>query len=217
MKRSSTPLPRSRKALRVLSVRADHRKVSPPDPARPPQPKLDPSGAAGQGRVPEAANRRRTVSRRALWTSVGLAFAFLSGCGGGFLPGGGHAMPADQLHALVHSASSSYSVDEKLVSSVIDAESHGDPNAVSRVGAQGLMQLMPGTAAMYRVVNPFDPYQNVDAGTRYLHDLLHRYKGNVRLAVAAYNAGPGAVDAAHGIPPYAETRAYVNRVVAGLH
>jgi soluble lytic murein transglycosylase-like protein len=157
------------------------------------------------------------VSPRALWTSVGLAFAFLSGCsGGGFLPGGLHAMPSGQLNALVRNAASANAVDAKLIASVIDAESHGDPNAVSRVGAQGLMQLMPGTAAMYRVANAFDPYQNVDAGTRYLHDLLHRYKGNVRLAVAAYNAGPGAVDAAHGIPPYAETRAYVDRVVAGL-
>ena len=126
-------------------------------------------------------------------------------------------MPADQLSTLVRNASSANAVDAKLIASVIDAESHGDPNAVSRVGAQGLMQLMPGTAAMYRVTNPFDPYQNVDGGTRYLHDLLHRFKGNVRLAVAAYNAGPGAVDAAHGIPPYAETRAYVDRVVAGLH
>jgi soluble lytic murein transglycosylase-like protein len=99
---------------------------------------------------------------------------------------------------------------------MIDAESHGDPSAVSRVGAQGLMQLMPGTSAMYGVANPFNPYENVDGGTRYLHDLLHRYKGNIRLAVAAYNAGPGAVDAVRGIPRYAETRAYVDRVVAGL-
>lgn len=125
-------------------------------------------------------------------------------------------MPSGKLSALVRTASSANAVDPKLVFSVIDAESHGDPSAVSRVGAQGLMQLMPGTAAMYRVMNPFDPSQNVDAGTRYLHDLLHRYKGNVRLAVAAYNAGPGAVDAAHGIPPFAETRAYVDRVLAGI-
>jgi len=157
------------------------------------------------------------VTARDLVTSAALAFAFLSGCsGGGLLPGSYHSMASDRLNALVRGASSANAVDAKLIASVIDAESHGDPNAVSRVGAQGLMQLMPGTAAMYRVANPFDPYQNVDGGTRYLHDLLHRYKGNIRLAVAAYNAGPGAVDAAHGIPPYAETRAYVDRVVDGI-
>lgn len=157
------------------------------------------------------------VSSRALWLSVVLAFAGLSGCsGGGFMPGGPHAMPASQLQSIVRTYSSANSVDPRLVASVIDAESHGDPSAVSRVGAEGLMQLMPGTASMYGVGNPFDPNQNVDGGTRYLRDLLKRYKGNVRLAVAAYNAGPGAVDAAHGIPPYAETRAYVDRVVAGI-
>jgi soluble lytic murein transglycosylase-like protein len=157
------------------------------------------------------------VSPRALFISVALVFAGLSGCsGGGFMPGGVHAMPASQLQNIVRTYAQANSVDPKLVASVIDAESHGDPNAVSRVGAQGLMQLMPGTASMYRVANPFDPYMNVDGGTRYLRDLLKRYKGNVRLAVAAYNAGPGAVDAAHGIPPFAETRAYVDRVVSGI-
>jgi len=157
------------------------------------------------------------VTARALLASVVFVFAFLSGCsGGGLLPGGPHVMTADRLDALVRNAASTNAVDAKLVFSVIDAESHGDPSAVSRVGAQGLMQLMPGTSAMYGVANPFDPYENLDGGTRYLHDLLHRYKGNVRLAVAAYNAGPGAVDAAHGVPRYAETRAYVERVVAGI-
>ncbi len=157
------------------------------------------------------------MSPRALFMSVALVFAGLSGCsGGGFMPGGVHAMPASQLQNIVSTYARANSVDPKLVASVIDAESHGDPSAVSRVGAQGLMQLMPGTASMYGVANPFDPYMNVDGGTRYLRDLLKRYKGNVRLAVAAYNAGPGAVDAAHGIPPFAETRAYVDRVVSGI-
>lgn len=132
------------------------------------------------------------------------------------MPGGPHSLPPAQLDALVRSASSVNAVDPKLVFAVIDAESHGDPAAVSRVGAQGLMQLMPGTAAQYGVGNPFDPAENVAGGTRYLHDLLRRYKGNVRFAVAAYNAGPGAVDAARGVPAFAETRAYVDRVVAEL-
>lgn len=161
---------------------------------------------------------RSVVASRTPWLLIALVFAGLNGCsGGGFLPGGVHSMAPAQLDAIVRTYSQANAVDPKLVASVIDAESHGDPSAVSRVGAQGLMQLMPGTASMYRVANPFDPNQNVDAGTRYLHDLLRRYKGNVKLAVAAYNAGPGAVDAAHGIPPYAETRAYVDRVVSGIH
>lgn len=126
-------------------------------------------------------------------------------------------MAPARLDALARASASAYAVDPRLVLAVIDAESHGDPSAVSRVGAQGLMQLMPATAAEYGVANAFDPVENVEGGTRYLRDLLRRYKGNVRYAVAAYNAGPGAVDAAHGIPGYAETRAYVDRVVSALH
>jgi soluble lytic murein transglycosylase-like protein len=165
---------------------------------------------------PGRANLRADVMRTS-WIAVGLAFAALSGCsGGGFMPNGPHSLPPAQLESIVRTYAQANAVDPKLVASVIDAESHGDPSAVSRVGAEGLMQLMPGTASMYRVANAFDPNENVDAGTRYLHDLLRRYKGNVRLALAAYNAGPGAVDAAHGVPPYAETRAYVERVVAGI-
>jgi soluble lytic murein transglycosylase-like protein len=157
------------------------------------------------------------VSRRALYFTLALAVAFLSGCsGGGVIPGGPHALRAGQIEGIVRTAASANALDPKLVLAVIDAESHGDPAAVSRVGAQGLMQLMPTTASHYGVANPFDPAENVAGGTQYLRDLLRRYKGNVRLAVAAYNAGPGAVDAAHGIPHFAETRAYVDRVVAAL-
>jgi soluble lytic murein transglycosylase-like protein len=157
------------------------------------------------------------VSHRALWISVVLAVAALSGCSaGGFVPGGPHSLAPGQLNALVRSSAQANAVDPRLVFAVIDAESHGDPAAVSRVGAQGLMQLMPGTAAEYGVLNAFDPTANVQGGTRYLRDLLHRYRGNVKLAVAAYNAGPGAVDAAHGVPAFAETRAYVDRVTAQL-
>jgi len=122
-------------------------------------------------------------------------------------------MDGATLRSLTESAAERNKVPVALVTAVIDAESHGDPSAVSRAGAQGIMQLMPGTSLMYGVTNPFDPAANIDGGTRYLHDLLQRYRGNVKLAVAAYNAGPGAVDAAHGIPPFAETRAYVARVI----
>ena len=157
------------------------------------------------------------MSPRVLWLSVVVAVASLSGCSvGSYVPGGPHRLATGQLESLVRTSARANSIDPKLVSAVINAESHGDPAAVSRVGAQGLMQLMPGTAAQYGVANAFNPIENVAAGTRYLHDLLRRYKGNVRLAVAAYNAGPGAVDAAHGIPAFAETRTYVDRVVAAL-
>jgi soluble lytic murein transglycosylase-like protein len=103
-----------------------------------------------------------------------------------------------------------------LIASVIQAESGGDPSAISRSGAAGLMQLMPETAQQYGVDNRFDPYESVDGGSRYLRDLLARYHRNVSLALAAYNAGPGAVDASRGVPPFAETRAYVARVTAAL-
>jgi soluble lytic murein transglycosylase-like protein len=132
------------------------------------------------------------------------------------MPGGPHRLGSGELESLIRHAAQANSVDPRLVSAVIDVESHGDPSAISRVGAQGLMQLMPGTAAQYGVSNAFDPAENVAGGTRYLHDLLRRYRGNTQLAVAAYNAGPGAVDAAHGIPAFAETRSYVDRVVADL-
>jgi soluble lytic murein transglycosylase-like protein len=157
------------------------------------------------------------VSPRVLWLTVTVVVASLTGCSvGSYLPGGPHRLATGQLESLVRTTARANSIDPKLVSAVINAESHGDPAAVSRVGAQGLMQLMPGTAAEYGVANPFNPNQNVAGGTHYLRDLLRRYKGNVRLAVAAYNAGPGAVDAAHGIPAFGETRTYVERVVAAL-
>ncbi len=143
----------------------------------------------------------------------------LFGCsdpGGSFVPFVGRSMDAASLRSLASAAALRNDVPGALVTAVIDAESHGDPSAISRAGAQGIMQLMPGTSLAYGVANPFDAAQNIDGGTRYLHALLRRYGGNVKLALAAYNAGPGAVDAAHGIPAFPETRAYVSRVVGEL-
>lgn len=141
--------------------------------------------------------------------------SLLYGCSGaGYLPYAPHALNPQQLQALVAEASSRNGVPAGLVNAVIMAESAGNPSAISPVGAQGLMQLMPETAASCGIVNPFVASDNVECGTRYLHSLLSRYNDNVELAVAAYNAGPGAVERYHGVPPYAETRAYVSRVLS---
>lgn len=139
----------------------------------------------------------------------------LYGCdGAGYLPYAPHALNPQQISTLVDSASASNGVPPGLVRAVLMAESAGDPSAVSVVGAQGLMQLMPGTSADCGIVNPFDATENVQCGTSYLKQLLNRYHGDATLAVAAYNAGPGAVDKYRGVPPYPETRAYVARVIS---
>ena len=114
---------------------------------------------------------------------------------------------------LLSQAGDQHDIDVELLASVVHAESDGRANAVSRTGAQGLMQLMPGTARNLGVKDSFQPDQNIDGGTAYLDALLTRYHDNLALALAAYNAGPAAVDKYHGIPPYRETRAYVARVM----
>jgi soluble lytic murein transglycosylase-like protein len=119
-----------------------------------------------------------------------------------------------RFKTFVERAAQGARVDPALVRAVIANESGFDPRATSSAGAQGLMQLMPATAAAYGVANPFDPAQNVAGGTSYLRDLLARFGGDLRLAVAAYNAGPRAVERYGGIPPFPETRAYVERVMA---
>ena len=120
--------------------------------------------------------------------------------------------PAD-LHLMLADAGEQHNVDSDLLASIVKAESNGNAHAVSHAGARGLMQLMPGTAADLGVDDSFAPDQNVRGGSAYLDGLLRRYHDNIALALAAYNAGPAAVDKYHGIPPYHETRAYVARVI----
>lgn len=112
----------------------------------------------------------------------------------------------------IASAAREYGVDESIVRAIIHAESAYRPTAVSRVGAQGLMQLMPATARRFGVADAFDPSQNIQGGVKYLAWLLKRFNGDLTLAAAGYNAGEGAVDRHKGVPPYRETRMYVQRV-----
>jgi soluble lytic murein transglycosylase-like protein len=114
----------------------------------------------------------------------------------------------------IRDASERYGVPVKLVSAVIRAESGFNPRAVSRKGAQGLMQLMPGTASMLGVRNSFDPRENIDGGVRHLRSLIDRFPDNLPLAIAAYNAGERAVVQYRGIPPYPETQDYVTKVMS---
>jgi soluble lytic murein transglycosylase-like protein len=124
--------------------------------------------------------------------------------------------PSPPYAKLIRKASQTHGVDETLITRVIAVESNFNPKAVSRKRALGLMQLLPQTAARYAVGNVFDPAENIDAGTRYLKDLLERYRGNLPFALAAYNAGPEAVDRYAGVPPFLETQNYVKRITARL-
>jgi soluble lytic murein transglycosylase-like protein len=134
-------------------------------------------------------------------------------------PTPGTAQPTSaEMRQMLDRAGAQHNIDADLLASIVHAESNGNVRAVSRAGARGLMQLMPSTASQLGVANSFAPDQNISGGTTYLDQLLTRYDPNnddagLERAVAAYNAGPAAVDRYHGIPPYAETRAYVARVV----
>jgi soluble lytic murein transglycosylase-like protein len=122
-----------------------------------------------------------------------------------------------EMRQLLTRAGALHNIDADLLASVVQAESAGNVLAVSHAGAQGLMQLMPSTASSLNVHNTFAPEDNISGGTAYLDQLLTRYRDNIALALAAYNAGPAAVDRYHGIPPYAETRAYVARVIRAFN
>jgi soluble lytic murein transglycosylase-like protein len=124
------------------------------------------------------------------------------------------AFTPQDIDAAIDQAAARHNVDPNLVRSVVKVESNFNPNAVSRTGAMGLMQLMPATARSLNVSNPFDPQQNVDAGVRHLKRLLDSYNGDVRLSLAAYNAGAGAVARSAGVPHFRETQNYVRRITS---
>lgn len=144
-----------------------------------------------------------------LWnTSSGAASAQVSGRNDGLT-----ATEAVPYSDLIASMAKKYNVSPSLVAAVVRAESGFDPKAVSKAGAKGLMQLMDDTARTLGVTDPFNPNQNIDGGTRFLSGLLKRYNGNTTLALAAYNAGEGAVEKYAGIPPYKETKDFVSSVL----
>jgi soluble lytic murein transglycosylase-like protein len=125
-------------------------------------------------------------------------------------------IPAEQLQKLIADAAAAEAMDPLLLQAMVARESAGRPCAVSAKGAQGLMQIMPQTQADLGLDDAFDPAANISAGARYMKLLLGRYKGDLRLALAAYNAGPQRVDADNGVPRIAETQAYVSAIVASL-
>ncbi|MGN0018614.1 MAG: lytic transglycosylase domain-containing protein [Candidatus Gastranaerophilaceae bacterium] len=122
--------------------------------------------------------------------------------------------PKAQILSMIDKVAQKHGVDEKLVRALVRQESGFNPNATSHCGAQGLMQLMPATAKGLGVKDAYNPVQNVEGGVKYLKNLLNKYNGNVILALAAYNAGPGAVDKYDGVPPYKETQNYVKSILA---
>jgi soluble lytic murein transglycosylase-like protein len=132
-------------------------------------------------------------------------------------PGQNIAAQGTSLQDFVNAASAKHSVDPDLVQSVIRAESGFNPKAVSRKGAQGLMQLMPATASKLGVTNSMDPAANVEGGTQYLHEMLERFNNDLVKALAAYNAGPERVEKYKGVPPYHETYAYVSRIISDFN
>jgi transglycosylase-like protein with SLT domain len=118
-----------------------------------------------------------------------------------------------EIEAHIREVAVRYDIPPILVAAIVEAESEFNPRAVSRRGARGLMQLMPGTASSLKVSDTFDPYENIEGGVRHLRQLMDRYRGNLPLVLAAYNAGEQAVTVYGGVPPYRETRRYVSRIL----
>lgn len=123
----------------------------------------------------------------------------------------------NSLEGMIDAAANKYNLPPKLIKSIIRHESNFNPNAVSKAGASGLMQLMPATARGLGIKNIFDPLENVMGGSKYIRNMLDKYNGNIRLALAAYNAGPGNVDKYGGIPPFKETQNYVRKVTESFY
>lgn len=121
--------------------------------------------------------------------------------------------PKQNILEMVHAAAERHGIDPKLFEALVNQESGFDPNAVSSAGAKGLTQLMPKTAASLGVTDPFDPAQSLNGGAKYLAQMMREFNGDTRLALAAYNAGPGAVRRAGGIPPFQETQNYVKKIM----
>ncbi|RMH56216.1 MAG: lytic transglycosylase domain-containing protein [Candidatus Hydrogenedentota bacterium] len=124
---------------------------------------------------------------------------------------------AEAMEDMIKGVADKHELNAALLAAVAGKESNFDPTAVSSKGAQGLMQLMPETAKMLGVKNPFDPRESLEGGAKYLKTLLERYGGDIKKALAAYNAGPGAVEKYGGVPPYRETREYVDDVLKRMH
>ncbi|MBU4053295.1 MAG: lytic transglycosylase domain-containing protein, partial [Proteobacteria bacterium] len=118
-----------------------------------------------------------------------------------------------RIDSCIELASQKYDVPSELIRGIIKAESGFKPDVVSPAGARGLMQLMPGTAEDLGVKNPFDIYENIDGGVRYFKQMMNKFDGDVKLSLAAYNAGPGAVERYEGVPPYRETQRYIRKVM----
>ena len=136
---------------------------------------------------------------------------------GTFLNKGLSAQQKLQVQALISKVAVEQGIEERLLKAVVQAESDFNPDEVSHTGAMGLMQLMPDTAKELGVVDPFNPYQNLTGGSKYLKQMLTRFNGDTSLALAAYNAGPGAVKRAGGIPNIAETKNYVSKILGNLN